>query len=164
MSVRANLVIGADGSTSAGGTSKNLSSPEDRRRFHDLRVGADFIFIGGNTARNEPYESTPIPLVVASRFKAIEKISNNPLAEVSNETPIKALTTAIKKFGPNVIVEGGPNLLLEIIKQIEELYITISNRTGDGQVVSFDGLTRDFIMEDMEKIEGEIFYKFKRLK
>ena len=164
MSVRANLVIGADGSTSADGSSKKLSSQEDRRRFHELRNGANFIFIGGNTARIEPYGKTSIPVVVVSKFKTISEISNNELAEIINEKPTIALEMALRKYGENGIVEGGPNLLLEIIDQIDELYITISTRTGDGQVVSFDGLTRNFVMEDMGKVEGEIFYKFKRLK
>ena len=164
MSVRANLVIGADGSTSSDGSSKKLSSQEDRRRFHELRNGADFIFIGGNTARNEPYGKTNIPVVVVSKFKMISEISSNELVEIINENPTRALEMALRKYGENGIVEGGPNLLLEIIDKIDELYITISTRTGDGQVVSFDGLTRNFVMEDMDKVEGEIFYKFKRLK
>jgi riboflavin biosynthesis pyrimidine reductase len=61
-----------------------------------------------------------------------------------------------------VLIEGGPNLLLNLINFVDELYITIANRYGDGQIVSFDGLTREFIMEEMEKIEGEIFYRFIR--
>ena len=52
----------------------------------------------------------------------------------------------------------------EIIDLVDHLYITISNKTGDGQAISFDGLTRNFVMEDKEVIEDETFYKFKKLK
>mgnify|MGYP003704157161 CR=1 FL=1 len=32
------------------------------------------------------------------------------------------------------------------------------------QIVSFDGLTRDFVMENKDEVDGEVFYYFKRLK
>ena len=71
---------------------------------------------------------------------------------------------AVNEYGPDVLIEGGPNLLIEVLDLVDELYITLSKEKGDGQIVSFDGLTRGFIMEDLEKVDGEIFYKFKRLK
>ena len=109
-----------------------------------------------------PYEVTPIPLVIVSKFNEIKEVSKNSKAVIINDNPQSALQFTIQKFGPNVLIEGGPNLLLEIIDLVDELYITIANRYGDGQIVSFDGLTREFIMEEMEKIEGEIFYRFIR--
>ena len=162
MAIAANLVIGVDGSTSFNGKSAKLSSDEDRRRFHEIRKGADVIIIGGNTARVEPYADTPIPLVVISRSKSIHEISNNSKAEILNMDPNAALKESVAKYGENVLIEGGPNLLMELLPLIEELNITITDRSGDGQIMSFDGLTRDFIMESMDKIQGEIFYKFKR--
>jgi hypothetical protein len=62
--VAANLVIGADGSTTRGGSSRGLSFEADRQRFHQLRGEFDVILVGGNTARSEPYSKTPIPLIV----------------------------------------------------------------------------------------------------
>ena len=67
MRVLANLVLGSDGSTTLDGSSKALSSASDRKRFHELRTLASAILIGGNTARTEPYASTPVPLVVVTR-------------------------------------------------------------------------------------------------
>mgnify|MGYP006287801923 FL=1 len=162
MAIAANLVIGVDGSTSFNGKSAKLSSVEDRRRFHEIRKGADVIIIGGNTARVEPYSDTPIPLVVVSKSKSINEISNNSKAEILNMDPKAALKESVTKYGKNVLIEGGPNLLMELLPLIEELNITITDRSGDGQIMSFDGLTRDFIMESMDKVQGEIFYKFKR--
>jgi riboflavin biosynthesis pyrimidine reductase len=162
MPVIANLVIGQDGSTSVNGTSAKLSSPADRKRFHSLREQADVILIGGRTARLEPYQTTPKPLVVVSRQKIINEISSNKSAVIINSEPESALRIAQSKFGSSVLVECGPNLLLELIHLVDILYITISKQSGDGQQVSFDGLTRDFVMENMEKIDGEIFYEFRR--
>lgn len=164
MTIYANLVIGLDGSTSSDGVSSKLSSQEDRRRFHELRKRVDSIFIGGETARKEPYGSTPLPLIVVSKSESISQIATNEKAVIINGSPTQVLKDAVKSYGENVLIEGGPNLLLEVIDLVDELHITIANQTGDGQQISFDGLTRNFIMEDMEKINGEIFYRFKREK
>ena len=164
MALIANLIIGADGSTSLDGNSKKLSSPEDRTRFHILRKEAKAIVIGGETARKEPYKSTPLPLYVLSRKEKISELDGNDLAMIINEEPsnfIKKLKSQIKG---DVLFEGGPNLLSEIIDLVDYLYITISTKTGDGQLISFDGLTRNFVMEDKEVMQGEIFYKFKQLR
>ena len=160
MTVLANLVIGLDGSTTSAGSSAKLSSQEDRRRFNELRKRADVILIGGETARKEPYQKTPVPLVVTSKFKEILEINLNEKAEIVNIAPVSSIKYAREKYGETILIEGGPNFLLEVIGEVDELYITISSKNGDGQVVSFDGLTRNFIMEDMEKIDQEIFYKF----
>ena len=164
MTIYANLVIGQDGSTTRNGSSKSLSSQEDRRRFHELRRKVNCIFIGGETARLEPYSKTPIPLVVVSKSQKINEISTNPISKILNTNPKAALEMAINEYGPDVLIEGGPNLLIAVLDLVDELYITLSKEKGDGQLVSFDGLTRGFVMEDLEKVDGEIFYKFKRPK
>jgi riboflavin biosynthesis pyrimidine reductase len=85
MRITANLVIGADGATVLEGSSKALSSQADRSRFHALRERASTILIGGNTARNEPYAKTPVPLVIVSASNQIPKeVRNNPLADIWN--------------------------------------------------------------------------------
>ena len=164
MKIIANLVIGSDGSTTSNNSSKALSSKRDRERFHNLRKMADAILIGGNSARNEPYGSTPIPLFVISKSQSISEISSNEKAKIFNRNP-KDAVDAIRKLGfKTLLFEGGPNLLLDLINEIDELYITISTATGDGQVISFDGITRNFVMEDKEDDNGEIFYTFKKMK
>ena len=164
MTVIANLVIGIDGSTTVDGRSKGLSSNTDRQRFHQLRNQVDVIVIGGKTARLEPYQKTPTQLVVVTREEKIESINENPLAEIWNLEPKEAIKKALIEFGSKVLIEAGPNFLLEVVDLVDELYITITSTKGDGQVVSFDGLTRDFVMEDKEEISGETFYRFKRLR
>jgi riboflavin biosynthesis pyrimidine reductase len=165
MSVLANLVLGSDGSTSMGGSSKSLSSAEDRRRFHELRAQASVILIGGNTARNEPYAQTPVPLVVITRSGEIpESVRENPNTHIWELDPISAVDKALKELGGTVLVEAGMSLIQELLvaNKIDELYLTLSKISGGENVYDLSALTRDFTVESSEKIDGETFLKLIR--
>ena len=165
MTVLANLVMGSDGSTTLDGSSKSLSSSQDRSRFHELRALASVILIGGNTARTEPYASTPVPLVIITKSGEIpENIRANPLAQIWEQNPVSAVERAQGEFGGNVLVEGGINLLKELLtaNKIDELYLTISERTGGENIYDLSALTRDFTVESSEKSGGETFLKLTR--
>jgi riboflavin biosynthesis pyrimidine reductase len=165
MSVLANLVLGSDGSTSLDGSSKSLSSTEDRRRFHELRTRASAILIGGNTARSEPYATTPVPLVVITRSGNIpESVRGNPKAQIWELDPVSAIEKAQKEFGGDVLVEGGIGLVEELLlrNQIDELYLSLSKKSGGENVYDLSALTRDFTVESSEKIDGETFLKLIR--
>ena len=165
MRVLANLVLGSDGSTTLGGSSKSLSSTEDRRRFHELRTRASVILIGGNTARTEPYATTPVPLVVITRSGNIPKsVRGNPKAQIWELNPVSAIEKAQKEFGGDVLVEGGMGLVEELLlrNQIDELYLSLSKKSGGENVYDLSALTRDFTVESSEKIDGETFLKLIR--
>ena len=165
MSVLANLVLGSDGSTSLDGSSKSLSSTEDRRRFHELRTRASVILIGGNTARTEPYATTPVPLVVITRSGNIpESVRGNSKAQIWELDPVSAIEKAQKEFGGDVLVEGGMGLVEELLvrNQIDELYLSLSKKSGGENVYDLSALTRDFTVESSEKIDGETFLKLIR--
>lgn len=165
MSAKANLVMGSDGSTSLGGSSRSLSSPADRARFHELRAQASAILIGGNTARTEPYAITPVPLVVITRVGNLpENLLANPLLHIWEMDPVSAIHRATQEFGENILVEGGINLLKELLvaNLISELFLTISEKSGGDHIYDLSALTRDFIVESSEKIEGETFLKLVR--
>ena len=165
MSVLANLVLGSDGSTSMGGSSKSLSSAEDRRRFHELRAQASVILIGGNTARNEPYAQTPVPLVVITRSGEIpESVRANPNTHIWELDPISAVDKALKELGGTVLVEAGMSLIQELLvaNKIDELYLTLSKISGGENVYDLSALTREFTVESSEKIDGETFLKLIR--
>ena len=165
MSVLANLVLGSDGSTSLDGSSKSLSSTEDRRRFHELRTRASAILIGGNTARTEPYATTPVPLVVITRSGNIpESVRGNPKAQIWELDPVSAIEKAQKEFGGDVLVEGGMGIVEELLvrNQIDELYLSLSKKSGGENVYDLSALTRDFTVESSEKIDGETFLKLIR--
>jgi len=162
MSILANLVLGSDGSTTLGGSSKSLSSTEDRKRFHELRALASVILIGGNTARSEPYAETPVPLIVITRTGQIpENVRKNPMARIWELDPISAIEKARNEFGDSVLVEGGMKLIeqLLIANKIDELYLTISDKSGGENIYDLSALTRDFTVESSEKIAGETFLK-----
>jgi riboflavin biosynthesis pyrimidine reductase len=165
MSVLANLVLGSDGSTSLDGSSKSLSSAEDRKRFHELRAQASVILIGGNTARSEPYAQTPVPLVVITRSGEIpDSVRANPKTHVWELDPISAVEQAHKEFGGSVLVEGGIRLVQELLlaNQIDELYLTLSKVSGGENVYDLSALTREFTVESSEKNDGETFLKLIR--
>jgi riboflavin biosynthesis pyrimidine reductase len=133
MTVTVTLVTGVDGSTSKGGGSAGVSSDVDRAAFLARRRNADCILIGGNTARTEPYQRTPVPVIVISR-SLINPLANNRLAHCWNLSPEKALERAIKKFGPNVHIEAGINIITQLLEvgKIDALELSITD-VKDGE-------------------------------
>jgi riboflavin biosynthesis pyrimidine reductase len=93
MPVIASLVLGADGSSTLLGTSDTVTTPIDRQRFLARRRGCDAILIGGNTARNERYEKTPVPLIVLSHTRP-EVLEENPRAHWWTLSPVEAVARA----------------------------------------------------------------------
>jgi riboflavin biosynthesis pyrimidine reductase len=165
MGTMANFVMGEDGSTSFAGSSKALSSPFDRARFHEIRSKASAILIGGESARNEPYQVTPIPLVIISRSGDIpDSIRANPKAQIWQLDPIAALTKAKSEFGENILIEGGINLLKVYLLEnlIDEFYLTISQKSGGESVYDLNSLTRNFTIESSEKVGSDTFLKLLR--
>ena len=69
MVIRANFIVGQDGSSTHNGSSIGLSNKIDKERFRRLRTECDVVVIGGNTARNEPYKNLNKPLVVITSSK-----------------------------------------------------------------------------------------------
>lgn len=161
----ANFVMGEDGSTSFGGNSKALSSNLDRSRFHEIRARASAILIGGQTARTEPYQATPVPLIIISKSGDIpDSVRANPKSLIWDLDPIAALAKAKEEFGENILVEAGAKLLREYLlaNLIDELYFTISQKSGGESVYDLNSLTRNFIIESSEKIETDTFLKLVR--
>jgi hypothetical protein len=113
--VIASLVVGSDGSTSKDGRSAGVSSAADRRAFLARRRSADALLIGGNTARNEPYQKTPVPVVIVSK-SMLNPLSNNRLAHWWNCDPVEALARAQRLFGQTVVIESGVSIIEELIK------------------------------------------------
>jgi riboflavin biosynthesis pyrimidine reductase len=166
----ANLIVGKDGATSVAGSSIGLSTQEDRRRFHELRLKNDLILIGGNTARREPYKRTPIPLYILTHTK-IRLQPKNQLAKQFALTPSEMIKEIEVSFEPdkidaiNLLVEAGPALLLPMIEQklVDNLYLTVNlEKTGDNQI-SITDLTRGFELVSRENIPPCDFLHYKKL-
>lgn len=148
MTITATLVIGTDGATVKNGTSDGVSNLSDRQKFLDFRKNFDCILIGGNTFRNEKYRNPPVPLFVISRSGDGENIS-----------PKDAINKIKNLYGENILVEAGPTLLTEMIKEnlIDRLELTITNIAGGENQISFVELLRNFVIESDETISQTRF-------
>ena len=158
MTVTVTLVSGSDGSTSKGGNSAGVSSAADRTSFLARRRAADCILIGGNTARTEPYQRTPVPVVVISR-SLINPLANNRLAHCWNLTPVKALDRAIKTFGPNVHVEAGASIIDELLSagRVDALELSITEVSGGEDNVDLAKLLSHFSQQSEKIADGTRF-------
>jgi len=158
MTVTVTLVTGSDGSTSKGGNSAGVSSAADRTSFLARRRAADCILIGGNTARTEPYQRTPVPVVVISR-SLINPLANNRLAHCWNLTPVKALDRAIKTFGPNVHVEAGASIIDELLSagRVDALELSITEVSGGEDTVDLAKLLSYFSQQSEKIVDGTRF-------
>lgn len=152
MSVVASLVMGLDGSTTP---SQRITNDIDRRDFLARRRLADCILVGGNTARTESYARTPKPLVVISRSGAF-KVTTNPLEELLNLTPREAIAYATKKFGSNISLEVGPDLLLHMLSEnlVDELHLTITEKSGAQLLYSPEDFLHGLKIFSDDNIEG----------
>ena len=160
--VLANLIIGLDGSTTLNHRSAGLSFPEDRLRFHNLRSQSDVIVIGGNSARKEPYATTPIPLIVLSHADQIPKeIIANTQVSLWNKNITDALSD-VKKIYSHILIEAGPSLLGPALKAglIDELHICISNISGGESQISLEEFTIGYTQIKREEVEGGVFITY----
>lgn len=159
MSIVASLVVGIDGATSKDGKSSGVSSPADRIRFLARRRIVDVIIIGGNTARSEPYSKTVVPLVVISR-SLVNPVPGNHLSHFWNCSPSEAVTKARKKFGENILIEGGPSMINELIDHnlIDQLELSVTPVTGGDHKIDWKVLLSKFANYSQEKVDQTIFY------
>jgi len=158
MAVIATLVVGADGSTTKDGSSQGVTSSADRAHFLEHRRLADCIFIGGNTARTEPYLRTPVPVVVISR-QPNNPLASNPLAQCWNISPETGLAKAIETFGPRVHVEAGAAMISELIAagRIDQLELSITSVTGGEIKINIEALLGAFTTREEKIIDGTRF-------
>lgn len=153
--VRANLIVGKNGMTALAGSSRPLSNPEDRKRFHALRRSASAIAIGGSTFRSEPYAKSPIPLYVSTRGEVLSSAN----VQFHNLSPLDLVELALAENDGVILIEGGVNFLDELIKAevIDELNITRVEKDGDGFPFSDTELVRHYRLEKNEKSGDTVF-------
>ena len=159
MGVVATLVVGSDGSTSKESRSAGVSSPEDRKAFLQRRREVDVIIVGGNTARHEPYNRTPVPLVVISR-SLVNPVQGNHLALFWNCSPVKAVEKARKIFGEKILIEGGVSMINELIshKLIDQLELSVTTASGGEDKIDINELLSHFSQVSKRIEAGTIFY------
>ena len=159
MSIVATLVVGSDGSTSKESRSAGVSSPQDRQVFLQRRREVDCIIVGGNTARQEPYNRTPVPLVVISR-SLVNPVQGNHRALFWNCSPAQAVEKARKLFGENILIEGGISMINELIDNnlIDRLELSVTPATGGEEKIDYKALLARFATCHNREIEGTVFY------
>ena len=165
MAVFASLVLGADGATTKDGSSRGVSSGLDRTSFLERRRLADFILIGGETARTEPYHRTPVPVVISSRSIA-NSLADNRMAHWWNHSPIQALEKGIKKFGPNVLVEGGARMVADLLSHnaLDGIYLSITNLIGGENIIDYETFLKSFSNVSREQVGDTLIIEAKTLK
>lgn len=165
MAIFATLVTGSDGSTTKGGSSRAITSGADRSEFLARRRNADFILIGGRTARNEPYHRTPVPVVVASR-SMVNALTANRDAHWWNCAPSQALDRGIKKFGNNVLVEAGASFINELISQraLDGIYLSVTPESGGEAKIDYQELLARFSEVSHREVDGTLFFEARNLK
>jgi len=163
MPVIATLVVGADGSTSKNGNSAGVTTALDRSEFLQRRRSADCIIIGGNTARTEPYQRTPVPVVVLSRA-LINPLTGNRLAHCWNLSPVKAVDKALETFGPRVHIEAGAAILEELVAagRIDELELSITAITDGEDKLDVEKLLTLFAITKDQSVDGTRFISAKK--
>ena len=159
MSTIATLVVGRDGSTTKDATSRNISSSADRASFLNRRRQVDVIIIGGNTARNEPYSRTPVPLIICSR-SSINPVVENEKSELWNCSPAEAIDKARKVFGENILIEGGPRMIVELVEnqKIDQLELSVTEVIGGENILDWQLLLSNFKLVEMQQIEDTQFF------
>ena len=158
MAVTATLVVGKDGSTSKDGRSAGVASSADRAAFLARRRLADCILIGGNTARNEPYQRTPVPVVVISH-SMINPLANNRRAHWWNTSAEEAISRANRLFGKNILIEAGPALITDLITKgiIDRLELSVTDVEGGINPINIDELLSHFSKVSENLIDGTRF-------
>ena len=159
VSIVATLVVGADGSTSKESRSAGVSSPADRKIFLQRRREVDCIIIGGNTARHEPYNRTPVPLVVISR-SLVNPVQGNHLASLWNCSPVQAVEKARTQFGEHILIEGGITMINELMDHnvIDRIELSVTPALGGEDRIDWKALIARFAHCQSREVDGTYFY------
>jgi riboflavin biosynthesis pyrimidine reductase len=135
MGIVATIVVGSDGSSTLRGSSTEVTSAADRATFLQRRRTVDCIIIGGNTARNEPYSKTPVPLVIVSK----QTHPNLPKAHVWNLDPKDAVNKARKEFGEDILIEGGASFISYLLdhNMVDVLELSVTPASDGADILDY---------------------------
>ena len=153
--VLANMVIGANGATSLNHDSAELSSPADRKRFHEIRKMSTALVVGGNTFRREHYSKAPMPVYVATQTPT----SSTSTSIFIVAAPEIVVRKALEDSNGAVLIEGGIRFIAPLLAKgvIDRLFLTRSPISGDGDFFDFENLHRNYQLEISNKVDDVTF-------
>ena len=159
MSISASLVVGCDGSTTKLHSSLGISSSADRAAFLARRRTFDAIIIGGNTARNEGYSRSPVPLVIISR-SPISPLPENELAHLWNLPVSDAIKRAVKEFGANILIEAGSSIVNELLEEnlIDSFFLSVTPASSGENVIDWQNILKKFTYVEKSETSGTLFF------
>ncbi len=166
LSVRANIALGRDHSSTMGGTSRALSSPADRAKFHQMRAGFDALLIGGQSARLEPYQKTTMALYVASRSHEIpEKLVGLKNLHWITQSPSEVLRVMVTDGYRRILVEGGINFLTALLNDglVDEIALTLTCQSPGENQIDIKQLLQGFALVSSQEINDETFSLYRKL-
>ena len=147
MALIASLVVGVNGATSLGGTSRGLSTPSDRERFLKRHRSAAAFIIGKKSALLESYSASDVPIFVFSRSSEALALPHPLMQQVRiNQDDLGEISRQIDRgIEGDVIVEAGISLLTALINAgvIDELELSISPIKGDGDYIDTEALLKN---------------------
>ena len=136
-----------------------MSTSADRAAFLTRRRAFDCIIVGGQTAANESYRKTPVPLIVVSRtYPAV--LDQNPQSHWWPIDPAEAVKRATTEFGSEVCIEGGVNFLGYLLEHgcVDRLELSITPAKGGENPININELLNWFTKRERQVVEDTIFY------
>jgi len=167
------------------GESKWISSDDSRRYVHELRRVSDAGMVGANTVRRDDplllsrlHGKQPLRVIVSGRSalpygaKIFSDSQNTPVIVVkpsgryASKVNLKKLLTALAKMGiTNILVEGGGELIADLVKEnlVDRFLVFIAPKIIGGRdaktAVEGDGIGS---MKDVLMLKNMSVKRFKK--
>ena len=157
MALIATLVVGSNNATSKGGQSSPLSTPADRSRFLALHRSGSAIITGRKSAKVEDYSQTQVPIFVFTRDSGTLDLPHPLMEQITvSKNLAEEVRRIAERFDGDVIIESGVALLQPLIEigAVDQLALSISPVTGDGDFIDVAKLLTHFSIEKEESIDG----------
>ena len=136
--VRANFICDSSGHYKVDGSSRGLSSPDDRKLISHLRSITDAVIVGGETARAEQYrQSTRFETLVFTRHPETLPAGLKPL-EFQDRDSLRELFWGLRGDHTSILIEAGPTLLRSFLewRQVDQLCLTINGLERPAQAIA----------------------------
>jgi dihydrofolate reductase len=96
----------------------------------------------------------------------VNALTANRDASWWNCSPSAALDRGIKKFGSNVLVEGGASFISELIsnRSLDGIYLSVTPESGGEARIDYQELLAKFSEVTQREVDGTKFFEARNLK